>query len=173
MSQRQRGLRVSLAVALAVASAVLCWVLLTVWRGQGREFPLIPWFGLVPLVLVCALVLTAAWQVRRSVRTVLPSPPSPQLARGTLVAAQACALGGALLLGWYAANTVVHLPALDVESVRDRALRAAVSALAATAVSISGFVAQAWCAFPPGDADDRDGAGPRPGPHSDSGDLAY
>lgn len=165
MSQAPQGIRVGVAVALAGGSAVLCWILLSVWRGQGREFPLIPWFGLVPLVLVCALVLPAAWQVRRSVRTALPLPPSPQLARGTLVAAQACALGGAVLLGWYAANTVVQLSALDVESVRDRALRAGVSALAAIAVSVSGFIAQAWCALPPRDPDDRD--------DTDPGNLAY
>ncbi len=114
---------------------------------------------------MCALVLPAAWHVRRSVRTTVPSPPSPQLARGTLVAAQACALGGAVLLGWYVANTVVHLPALDIPSVLDRALRAGASALAAAAVSVSGFVAQAWCALPPRDPDGEDDADP--------GGLAY
>ncbi len=169
MSPRHTGVRVGVTVVCAAASAVLCWVLLTVWRGQGREFPLLPWFGVVPLVLVCVLVLSAAWRVRRSVHTALPAPPSPQLARGTLVAAQACAIGGALLLGWYAANVVVHVPDLDVDSVRGRAVRAGVCALAAAAVSVSGFVAQSWCALPPRDPDDdRDSD-----PHPDPGDLAY
>lgn len=173
MSPRHTGVRVGVAVVCAAVSAVLCWVVLTVWRGQGREFPLLPWFGLVPLVLVCVLVLSAAWRVRGSVRTVLPAPPSPQLARGTLVAAQACALGGALLLGWYAANVVVHVPDLDVDSVRGAAVRGAVSALAAAAVSVSGFLAQAWCVLPPRDPDDDPDTDRESDPHPDAGDLAY
>lgn len=167
MSSPQSGVAVRAAAVATVASGVLCWMLLTAWRAEGREFPVLPWAGLIPLVLVCLLVLTAGWQVRRSVRTVLPSPPSPQLARGTLVAAQACALGGALLLGWYAANVVVHLPDLDVSSVRASAVRGGVSALAALGVSVSGFVAQVWCKLPPTNPDDDDDERP------DSRDLAF
>lgn len=160
------GVRVGAALAAALLAALVGWVGLTLWRGSGREYPVLPWLALVPLLLLCLAVLVSAWQVRRYVKGIGTFRPSPQWARGALVAAQACALGGAVLTGWYLANVLVHLPDLDVASVRDLTLRAAASALAALLVSVSGFVAQWWCRLPPQeDEDERGGRGP--------GGLAY
>jgi Protein of unknown function (DUF3180) len=163
---RSDGVRVGTAAVAAVVAAVVGWVGLEVWRGSGREYPLLPWLGLVPLLLVAVAVLVSAWQVRRYVKGVGTFRPSPQWARGALVAAQACALGGAVLIGLYAANVLVHLSDLDVPSVRDLAVRAGASAVAALVVLVSGFVAQWWCRLPPEEDEDERGG-------RDTGGLAY
>lgn len=126
-----------------------------------------PWLGLVPVLMAAALVVLSGWRVRRFVRSGRAAPPgvavSPLQARGTVVAAQAAALAGGILTGWYAANAVQHLAALDVPSVQELFLRAAVSALAAVLLAGAGLLAQHWCRVPP---EDDDGDGDEAEPHS-------
>lgn len=158
---RDGGVRVGAVAAVAAVSMALCWLLLTVWRNTGHELPLIPWVGLVPLLLVTVAVLAAGSQVRRYARagdllTAGRRRVPPQRARGTLVAAQSCALGGGALLGWYLANAGLHLPNADVSSVRSLLIRAAVSAGAALLLAVAGLIAQAWCRLPPGEDDEQD-----------------
>lgn len=157
-------------LVVALVSGALSWVGLTAWRGSGREAPQLPWIGLVPMLLLTAVVLVAGWQVRRSVRgpDALTRWPSalirqpreitPQRARGTLVAAQACALGGAVLVGLYLGNVALHVANSDVPSVQGQLLRAAGSAAAAAVLVVAGLVAQSWCRWPErpdGEDDDR------------------
>jgi hypothetical protein len=150
---------------LAVAgSTLLSWLALLGWRGTGREYPQLPWLGLVPMALYVVLVLIAAWRVRQYTRAPQGHAPprgvpTPQQARGTLVAAQAGALGGAMLLGFYLANAAVHLSALDVPSVRELFLRAALCAVAALCVSAAGYAGQWMCRLP----EDEDEDPPRSG----------
>lgn len=160
-----QGVRPGTGVIVAVLSAMACWLLLQVMRSLGGDYPVITWMGLVPLVALAVLVLVMCWQIRRYVRGKGTLRPSPQRGRGTLVGAQAAALGGAALLGWYVANALVHLPNADVPSQRVHLTWALVHAGAALVLSIAGFVGQAWCRIPPGDDDDDDSA--------PEGDLAY
>lgn len=159
------GVRPASGMIIAVLSAMACWLLLQVIRSVGGAYPAITWMGLVPLVGLTALVLVMAWQIRRYVRGKGTLRPSPQRGRGTLVGAQAAALGGAALLGWYAANALVHLPNADIPSQRSLLVLGLVHAGAALALSIAGYVGQAWCRIPPGEDDDGDAAA--------EGDLAY
>ncbi|GAA1174520.1 hypothetical protein GCM10009584_14720 [Ornithinimicrobium humiphilum] len=164
-----QGIRISSAVILALLSGMASWLLLTLVRAAGGSYPVISWLGLVPLVAVIVLVLVLSWQVRRYVRGADPSRPrpSPQRARSTLVGAQAAALGGAALVGWYTANALAHLPNADVPGERTQLLWGLAHAVVALALSASGFVGQAWCRIPPTEhGDDDDGAVP-------DGDLAY
>lgn len=160
-----QGVRPGTGVIVAVLSAMACWLLLQVMRSLGGDYPVITWMGLVPLVALAVLVLVMCWQIRRYVRGKGTLRPSPQRGRGTLVGAQAAALGGAALLGWYVANALVHLPNADVPSQQVHLTWALVHAGAALVLSIAGFVGQAWCRIPPGDDDDDDSA--------PEGDLAY
>lgn len=57
-------------------------------------------------------------------------------------------------MGWYAANTLVHLPYADVPSERVQLGWGLVHAALALALSVSGYVGQAWCRIPPGEDDD-------------------
>lgn len=159
------GVRPVTGVIVAVLSAMGCWLLLQVMRSWGGAYPVITWMGLVPLVALTALVLVMSWHIRRYVRGKGTLRPSPQRGRGTLVGAQAAALGGAALLGWYVANALVHLPNADVPSQRAHLTLALVHAVAALALCVAGYVGQAWCRIPPGEDDDGDGA--------PEADLAY
>lgn len=160
----ENGVRPSAAVVTAVLAGMACWLGLQLVRSAGAGYPPMSWLGLVPLVAVTALVLVMAWQIRRYARGRGTARPSPQRGRGTLVGAQAAALGGAALVGWYAANALVHLPNADVPSIRAQLVWALLHVVAAAALSVAGFVGQAWCRIPPGDEDD-DGV--------PEGDLAY
>lgn len=79
--------------------------------------------------------------------------PAPQVARRTLVAAQASALVGGVLAGWYAGHAAAALHNLDSDRLRGIAIVAAASALASVGLAIIGFVVQQWCRI---DEDDDD-----------------
>lgn len=160
------GVRPGIVALLALVSGVGCWILLDLWRRWGNELPQLPWVGLFPLGVVVLAVLAGGWQVRRYLAGEGRSRPSPQRARGTLVAAQASALGGGALLGWYLANVLVHLPNADVPSVREALWRAAASAGVALALALVGLLVQLWCRLPPPEDDEDDDGG-------QSRDLAY
>ena len=162
-----QGIRVPPAVITALLSGMASWLLLALVRSAGGSYPVISWIGLVPLLAVIVLVLGMSWQIRRYVRGKGSMRPTPQRARGTLVGAQASALGGAALLGWYLANALAHLPNADVPGERTQLVWGLVHAVAALALSVSGFVGQAWCRIPPSEHDDDDD-----GTVTD-GDLAY
>lgn len=154
---------------VAVASSAVCTLLLRGWQTMGNGVPDVPWIAIAPLALLILLVLFTAWQVRRYARfrrpegSTAPAPArvSPERARGTLVAAQAAALGGGALLGWYLAIALLHLPNADVVSVREQVIRAAVCAGVALLLALAGLLAQHWCRLPPGENDDEDDGPPR------------
>lgn len=124
------------------------------WARTSIELPVVPWISVVPLLLLAVLVLYSGWQIRGYTKGKAATMPTPQRARGSLVAAQAAALGGATLVGLYLSYIALHLANVDVPSVQMLILRAGLAALAALAVSVSGFVAQEWCRVPPDDDDD-------------------
>lgn len=162
-----KGISIGSGVITALLSGMASWLLLVVVRSAGGSYPVISWLGLVPLVAVTLLVLVMAWQIRRYTRGRSRVRPTPQRGRGTLVGAQAAALGGAALIGWYVANALVHLPNADVPSERLQLVWGLVHAAAALALSVSGYVGQAWCRIPPTEHDDDDGDA------VSDGDLAY
>lgn len=165
------GVRVSVVALVATVSTIACALLLRGWRALGNSLPEVPWIAVVPLALITLLVLVAGWQVRRYARyrrmttdkaaVRAPQPITPQRARGTLVAAQAAALGGGALVGWYLANALVQLPNADVVSVRAMVIRAAVSAGVALLLAAAGLLAQHWCRLPPGEHGEDDDEPPR------------
>lgn len=160
-----QGVRPGTGAVVAVLTGMAGWLLLQLVRGLGGGYPVISWIGLVPLLAVTVLVLVMAWHIRRYVRGTGTARPSPQRGRATLVGAQAAALGGAALVGWYAANALVHLPNVDVASERWQVIWGLVHALAALGLSGAGYLGQAWCRIPPGEDDDGDAV--------TDGDLAY
>lgn len=147
MSQEQ-GVTVRFTLGVLVVVGALSWVVLTLWVNGGRALPHTSWIGIVVMVLMALAVLAAAWDIRRYLRGRSRRMPSPQRGRRTLVAAQACALGGSAVLGWYLAQVVLLLPDTDVPSVRGH-LWFVLGLIGASAVLwVAGLRAQAWCRIP-------------------------
>lgn len=163
------GVRASAVALAAIIATALCVLLLRGWQELGHDLPDVPWIATGPLGLLILLVLLSGWQVRRYVRfrrtdDTTSRPPqwvSPERARGTLVAAQAAALGGGVLIGWYLAIVLLQLPNADVASVRGMVIRAAVSAGVSLLLAVAGLLAQHWCRLPPGQNDDEDDGPPQ------------
>lgn len=158
-----QGVTVRSGVIVALLAGIPSLLALSLARRAGAELAGLTWWGLVPLVLFAGLVLVLSWQVRRYVRRGAQGSVhrvlSPQRGRATLVGAQAAALGGAALLGWYLAIAVLQVPNVDVPSVREQFLWALGHGVAALGLSVAGYVGQWWCRLPPEDSDGEDGEG--------------
>ena len=141
------------AVTTAVA-LVLSYVLLRVWSGYGNAIPEITWFTVAVIVLIGALVLAGGWQIRSYRQHRATRMPSPQVARRTVVSAQASALVGGALAGWYGGHVGVALSNLDSDRLRQVALVGAVAAIASLGLSAVGLVVQSWCRIDDDDDDD-------------------
>lgn len=70
---------------------------------------------------------------------------------------------GAGLLGWYAAQVVVLLPNVDVDSQRGRMWLLVAHAVAAIVLVVSGLLAQRICRIDPPDAGDPGDRATNPG----------
>jgi hypothetical protein len=151
-----RGVSIRLVLLLGVAATALCYLGLRIWTGQGGVLPQAPWAALIVLVFMSCGVFFAALPVRRFLRGQARKPLNPLRAMRTLVLAQAAALTGALVTGWYVAQVLVLLPLLDIPGRRDAAVRLMVLAAGGVLMATVGLVAQGMCRV---DRNDRDGDG--------------
>lgn len=149
-----RGLTPSLTATVAVVVAVVSWVALRIWTAQGGTLPDAPWLGVVLLVFMAAGVYGAGLFVRRYLRGEAARPLSPLRAMRTLVLAQAAALTGAVVLGWYAARALALLPNMDVASVQSHMWPVLAYCLAGVLHTVTGLRVQAMCRLP--DDEDKD-----------------
>lgn len=146
------GVRPSL---LAAITLVVGAVGLVVVRISG-PMPTAGWAGVVLLAFMAVGIFFAGLPVRR-LRDGRPGKPVSALrAARTLVLAQAGALTGAGLLGWYAANAAALLPDLDVDSQQARLWLLVGHAVAAAALVASGMLTQRHCRLDPGGPDPSD-----------------
>jgi hypothetical protein len=142
--------RVPLAVLTSLVTGALAWFLLDLWTRQGGRLLPLPWFAAAAIAAVAAVVAVLGWEVRRSVRGQRSTPLDPLFAARVVVLAKAAVFGGAVLAGWYAAQGLVVLS--NVSGLRrERLVVAGVTALAAIALTVAGFLAQRWCRLPDDD----------------------
>ena len=132
----------------AVVVAVAGWLALRWWAQGGRELPMLPWTAPGVMAVLAAAVLVAGWQVRQWTRGKRERPLDPLRAARTVVLAKASQYAGALLTGWYAAQSLVVLPTVDVEPRRDLLVRGLVSLAAAVVLWVVGWVVERWCRVP-------------------------
>ena len=95
------------------------------------------------MVFMAVGVYCAGLPVRRFLRGEATRPLSPLRAMRTLVLAQAAALTGALVAGWYAAQALVLLPDADVDSVRAAMLRSLAVCVSGVLLVVAGLLVQA------------------------------
>lgn len=162
-----RGVSIRLVLLLGLAVTAVAYPGLRVWTGQGHELPPASWGAVIVLVFMACGVFFAGLPIRRFLRGQAKKPLNPLRAMRTLVLAQAAALTGALVAGWYLAQVVVLFPNLDIDSVRAVAVRLGALSAAAVLMAIAGLVAQAMCRVDGGDGGDEGGNGHDEDDHRD------
>lgn len=150
-----RGVSIRLVLLLGLATAALAYPGLRVWTGQGHGLPPTSWGAVAVLVFMAGGVFFAGLPIRRFLRGQAKKPLNPLRAMRTLVLAQAAALTGALVSGWYVAQVLVLFPDLDVDSVRAVALRLGALAGGGVLMAMAGLVAQSMCRLDRRDEDDN------------------
>jgi hypothetical protein len=145
MLRNGRGVSIRLVLLVSVVATGFFYLILRRWTEQGGTLPPASWGGLVVLVFMAAGVFFAGLPVRRFLRGKATRPLNPMRAMRTLVLAQASALTGALVAGWYVAQVLVLLPVLDVPSRRTMAIRLAALAAGGVLMVVAGLLTQAMC----------------------------
>jgi hypothetical protein len=140
-----RGISVRLVLGVGVVVAALSWIGLRLWTDGGHGLPDGSWASAVLLLFMAVGIYFAGLPVRRWQRGESAKPLSMMRAMRTLVLAQAAALTGAAVAGWYAAQVIVRLPDFDVASVRQDTVRFVVLLVAGVALSASGLAVQRMC----------------------------
>ena len=140
-----RGVSTRLVLLLGLAVAAISYLGLRIWTGQGGLLPVASWGAVIVLVFMACGVFFAGLPVRRFLRGQAKKTLNPMRAMRTLVLAQAAALTGALVTGWYLAQVVVLLPDFDIESVRTAVVRLAALTAGGVLMAVAGLVAQAMC----------------------------
>jgi Protein of unknown function (DUF3180) len=140
-----RGVTIRLVLLVGVVVAGFSFLVLRGWTGQGGSLPQASWGGLTVLVFMACGVFFAGLPVRRFLKGRATKPLNPIRAMRTLVLAQACALTGAVVAGWYVAQVLVMVPTLDISSRRTVALRLAALAAGGVLMVVAGLLTQAMC----------------------------
>jgi hypothetical protein len=130
--------------------------------------PPIPGLAVAALVVIAVAVLAVGEPVRRWNSGDRSRRLDPLRAARTVVLAQASALAGAALAGWYAGQAVLVVGELAIEPRRDRFVAALLATGGALAMVAAGLVVQRWCRLPPEDDDDTRPA-PSGRPDTDQG----
>ena len=146
-------------VGVAVLSAGVAAAGLRIAESRGATLLPIPPLAWLLVLLIAAIVAGLGWNVRQYTRGKRPGLDVLIAAR-TVVLATASGYTGALLTGWYAAQVLVTLGDLQIDSRRDVAVSAAIAVGAAIVLAAVGLVVERWCEVRPPD-DDGDGPGSR------------
>ena len=140
-----RGVSIRLLLLLALVVTAFAYLGLRIWTGQGGTLPQTSWGALIVLVFMAVGVFFAGLPVRRFLRGQAKKTLNPMRAMRTLVLAQAAALTGALVTGWYLAQVLVVLPYFDIASRRTVVIGLAALVAGGVLMSIAGLAAQAMC----------------------------
>jgi hypothetical protein len=151
-----RGVSVRFLLLVGVAVTALAYLSMRVWTGRGGLLPQPSWGAVVVLVFMAVGVFFAGLPVRRFLRGQAKKTLNPMRAMRTLVLAQAAALTGAIVTGWYVAQALVLLPDFDINSIRSALVRLAALAAGGVVLAIAGLLTQAMCRVDRDSRDDED-----------------
>lgn len=151
----RNGIRATALVIVALVTTILAWAGLRWWLSSGSALLDPGWLGLVVMVALTLTLGIVGWPVKKVRDGSAEHHVSPLRAARALVMAQAGALTGSVLTGWYAGALLALLPDIDVDSVRARAWLLVVHVVLAVGLSVAGMVVQSWCRLLPGDENDE------------------
>jgi hypothetical protein len=140
-----KGVTIRLVLLVGLVVTAFGYLAFRIWTTQGGALPPASWGALVVLVIMACGVFFAGLPVRRFLRGHSRKPLNPIRAMRTVVLAQASALTGALVTGWYLAEILVLLPDADVTSVRSLLWRLAALAAGGVLMVVAGLVVQRMC----------------------------
>ena len=140
-----RGVTIRLALLVGLVATAFGYLVLRIWTGRGGAMPPASWGALLVLVFMAFGVFFAALPVRRFLRGQARKSLNPIRAMRIVVLAQASALTGALITGWYLSQMLLLVPDLDIASRRALALRLAALAVGGVLMVVAGLLAQAMC----------------------------
>ena len=153
MVTEAHGIRARLLVGVAVIAGALAWIGLQLWLNWGHPAPVVSWAAL-PILMAAAVGLYISGRpVKQLVAGTAVKPVHPLYAARILALAQAAALTGAVILGWYVAQVIHLLPDADVVSQQQTILELGLLGVGAVLLSVSGLLVQRMCRL------DNDGPG--------------
>ncbi len=156
MVNQGHGLRWAQLAGIAVVVGVLSWLGWRLYLNGGHLLGPASWVSAVMLVAMAVLVIGAGLPVRRFLRGEARRSLSPIRAARTLVLAQAAALTGSGVLGWYAAQVAHALANLDLPGYRDLLWRLLALCAASLVLTTAGMLTQRMCRVDPPEDGDRD-----------------
>jgi len=140
-----RGVSIRLVLLVGLVATAVGYLVLRIWTAQGGAVPPAPWGALIVLVFMACGVFFAGLPVRRFLHGRAKRTLNPLRAMRTVVLAQASALTGAFVAGWYLAQVLVLLPDVDIASVRSLVWRLAALAAGGVLMVVAGLLVQAMC----------------------------
>lgn len=140
-----KGVTIRFVLLVALVVTAFAYLGFRIWTSQGGVLPPASWGAFVVLVFMACGVFFAGLPVRRFLRGQSKKTLNPIRAMRTVVLAQACALTGALVTGWYLAQILVLLPDGDIASVRSLMVRLAALAVGGVLMVVAGLVVQNMC----------------------------
>ena len=149
------GLRWAQLVATALVVGAVSWIGWRIYLNTGALLGPASWVSSVLLLIMAVLVVGAGLPVRRFLRGEATRPLSPIRAARTLVLAQAAALTGAGVLGWYAAQAAHALAELSLPGYRDLLWRLLALCVSAVVLAAAGMLTQRMCRVDPPDRGDE------------------
>ena len=155
MVNEGRGLRWSHLVGVAVVIGLLAWLGWRIYLNRGHLLMQVSWISTVLLVAMAVLVVAAGLPVRRFLRGEARKPLNPVRAARTLVLAQAAALTGAGVFGWYAAQAAHAVGEVDLPGYRNLLWRLLALCAGAVVLAGAGMLTQRMCRIDPPDNQDR------------------
>jgi len=148
-----RGLRWSQLVGLALVVGLVSWIGWRFYLNAGHLLGPASWVSAVLIVAMAILVIGAGLPVRRFLRGEARKTLSPIRAARTLVLAQAAALTGSAVLGWYAAQVAHALADVDLPGYRTLLWRLLALTVASLVLAAAGMLTQRMCRVdPPNDS---------------------
>ena len=140
-----RGVSIRLVLLVGLVATAVGYLVLRIWTAQGGAVPPAPLGALIVLVFMAGGVFFAGLPVRRFLQGRAKKTLNPLRAMRTVVLAQASALTGAFVAGWYLAQVLVLAPDTDIASVRSLVWRLAALAAGGVLMVVAGLLVQAMC----------------------------
>ena len=134
----------------AVIGTVLAIVADVVLESQGFSLPGLPWFAVIGMLVLSAILLLLGWPIKKWNDGDRTKEIDPLQAARVAIMAKASALTGAGLCGWYLGNAGYYF--LSAPGIRnDIAAGMLVAMISAAVLMIVGMIVEVFCEIPPQD----------------------